>query len=367
MELIDRFKGYILSINKKDKIVIFYHAYCTDGLFSCIITSKAITKITKLKPKAHYHYTVYEITEEIIEYVRKNNITKAIFVDLSLDANIENLKKLGEYTDVLIIDHHKFNVDLNLDRIVFAHSELFNKDLDGSKYPASKLCYDLFSTLINIEELDWLAAVGLVGDMGYLPWKAFVNKVQNKYNIKIEDDVYSTEIGQAAYMLKRAKDIYEKDITFNLTFKAKNLFEIIQNEKLIKLNDLAVKERTKWIDLRDKVEKYGDLIIYEITPKYKIGSALSSTLNLNYYSKNTLIVISIFKNKDFMDISARDQRRRIKLNELLRAVVKDIPGASAGGHIPAAGCQLDKKYLEEFKKRLIQEYEKLSLINNKTI
>ena len=118
----------------------------------------------------------------------------------------------------------------------------------------------------------------------------------------------------------------------------------------------AEEDISKWMNNLDKIEKYGELIVYEIKPKYKIHSTLSTQINLRFFPNNTVIVISDYENKELLEISARDQRCIIKLNEFLRDLVKDLPDSTAGGHIPAAGARIRKEDLNIFKKRLIEKY-----------
>lgn len=356
MDYIQKFKDFINNIKVSDNIAIFYHSMCTDGLCSCIITSKAITKITNVIPKL-YIQNEHEITKENIKLLKDNYINKIIFVDLCPDKSFKDLRLLEKDHDILIIDHHKYLNNFNSDKTLFVHSEFIREDLDGSKYPASKLCYDLFSKMINVVEFDWLAAVGLVSDMGYKSWAYFVIDVQNKYHLNKDDDPYRTEIGNASSVIKISKEVYEdRDIAFDVVFNSKNIFDVLNNKLLIETKKKAEEDISKWMNNLDKIEKYGELIVYEIKPKYKIHSTLSTQINLRFFPDNTVIVISDYENKEFLEISARDQRCIIKLNEFLRDLVKDLPDSTAGGHIPAAGARIRKEDLNIFKKRLIEKY-----------
>src|SRR3989344_215606 len=172
MDLIKRFGEYINNIKKEDKIAILYHANCCDGLCSCIITNKALERILKRKVDFNIHYTHFEITEEIIEFFKKNKIKKVIAVDLSLYAKSDMIKKAENYVDLLIIDHHEHKGNINSRKTTFVHADLINEEIKSNFYPASKLCYDLFSSLIDLTDLDWLVSLGIISDMGYRQWRA---------------------------------------------------------------------------------------------------------------------------------------------------------------------------------------------------
>ena len=359
MEINAKFKNYIKSLKEEDNIAIFYHAFCTDGLCSCVIISKAIEKITKIKPKYHIHHKFYEITDETIDFIKKEKIKKAIFVDISLDAKPEKITEAGQYADILIIDHHKFKKDLNSDKITFVHSEIIKKDLDGAKYPASKLVYDLFSEIENISYLDWLSAIGLVSDMGYNQWPEFVNNVQIKYNLKTDKEVFKTEIGKAGVLINTSKMISnEKDTAFDIIYNAKSINDILENETLKKFEFESKKEIDKFVKESNNAERHGNLIIYQIEPKYKIGSTLSTILSIEKFKDKTVIVIE--EENGRYKISARDQTQKINLNDFLKELTKDFENSSAGGHIPAAGAKIMKKDLKLFKERLIENYNNLN-------
>ncbi len=361
MKAIERFKEYVRGIKKNDRVAIFYHAYCIDGLCACIVTSKAITKITGVKPKFHVHYTHYKLNKEAINFIKEKKITKAIFVDLSLDAYPEGVKNAERYTDILIIDHHKFNNDLNSEKTIFCHSELIKPNLDGAFYPASKLCYDLFSNLEDMNEFDWIAVVGLIGDMGYKTWKEFVDSVLVKHNLSVNKNPYRTELGRTTALLSTSKMIKGKsDVAFKRLYNANNQRDVLNDKKLRKYEADAKEELNKYVKKSDKAEVYGDLVIYELKPKYKIGSTLSTILSTANFKDKTVVVVCHYKGEDRLSVSVRDQRRIINLSDFLKKLIIGLKEATAGGHIPAAAVQIRVEDFEVFKKRLIESYKSLN-------
>ena len=177
MLLIEEFKNFILTIKEEDNIAIFYHKMCVDGLCSAIIVSKSIERITKIKPKFHIP-SEHEINDNTIEFIKTNKIKKIIFIDLLPCRYPEKLEAIGRLAKVMIVDHHKFNLDNIPSNILFFHAEYFKPELDGVDYPASKLAFDLFSQMCNISDLDWISGMGLIADMGYKTWKNFVMDFQ---------------------------------------------------------------------------------------------------------------------------------------------------------------------------------------------
>jgi len=359
-----KLKDYIDSIKQGDNLCILYHAYCADGLCSAVIIKKAIERILNLKINNIISYTTYEITEEIIEYFKKNNIKKAIFTDLSIDVKPEMVKKAEENIELLIIDHHQYQYDLNSERTIFIHASEINKEIDSSKYPASKLVYDLFSELTDLEDLDWISVIGLISDMGYNTWKDFCDNILKKYKIETKETIFRTQIGKAKGTLSTAlmfTDIKTEKI-LKILEEAKNYNDIINNDYLKKLQKKANEELNKWIENRNKAEKYDRLVIYEIKPKLHISSTLSTILSMEFFKDKTLIVITDISGTQELIISARDQSRKINLNEFLKEATKDLPESTAGGHIPAAGAKIRREDLEKFKENIKILYKKSELI-----
>jgi len=361
MELFEKFEIFINSIKKDDNLAIFYHTSCVDGLCSCVITSKAITKLTGIKPLFHIPH-LHELNNDTLEFIKKNEIKKVIYIDLIPDRYPEVVKEAEKYAELLIIDHHKFKTNLDSKKTLLLHAEYINSKLDGAQYPASKLTYDIFLKLTDLEDLDWLACVGLIGDSGYSTWKEFVLEVINRHNLEQESNLFNgSDFGKCAALLSGAT-MYggNSDLLFDIVYKSENFKDILQNKILIGYDAESKAELRKWILRTNEAEIYGDLVIFEIKPKLKINSTLSTVLSFEQFKDKTLIIIMDYFNDGFLTISARDQRKKIKLNELLNEAVADLPESSSGGHIPAAGATIRKEDKDKFKKKLIQLYNNLN-------
>jgi len=70
-------------------------------------------------------------------------------------------------------------------------------------------------------------------------------------------------------------------------------------------------------DKMEKGAKREGLSVWEIADKY-----------IEQFKDKTLIIIMDYFNDGFLTISARDQRKKIKLNELLNEAVADLPESS---------------------------------------
>ncbi len=366
MDLKETFKNYIKNLKQEDNIHVYYHAYCADGLCSAVITTKAIERIQNLKIKNIIAHKFYEVTPELIKQVKENKAKKVIFADLSIDAKPEMIKQLEKEAEILIIDHHQYENSLESEKTIFLHASKIKQEIDSSKYPASKLTYDLFSELTNIEDLDWLSAIGLISDMGYNTWKQFVKNIVKKYKFTENEDIMKTDIGKAKALLSTAMMFPRSDngTILHTVYNYKEPNELLNNNEFRRLQKQVTEEMNHWIKKLNTAETHGNLIIYEIKPKIYISSTLSTVLSIEYLQKKTLILISDMEDQEKLVINSRDQSMKTNMNELLKEATKGLKEATAGGHIPAAGAKIKREDLKQFKENIIKLYEKYSKQTN---
>ncbi|GEM_PF-2743446 len=358
MDLLSRFTHYLSTITKEDKIAVLYHAYCTDGLCSALITVKALERYLGRNVNFKIYYGLYYISEEIIQFFSNNGITKVIFVDLALYSKEEMIKKTEQTVDLLLIDHHEFNHDLNSEHTLFLHASLLHPEIKSYYYPASKLVYDLFSPFVRIDDLDWLACVGLISDSAYLQWKDFVIDVMQKHSFEFKEDIFSTELGKLIGNIgaaQRFNETGEKNV-FNIVYHAVSCKEVMNHPLLLDCKRNIEHELEYWVALRGNAQIYGNLIIYFIVPKYDIGARLATFLVSKYFLNKTVVVIS--GKGDYARVSARDYTT-LRVNDLLQKSVREIPFASAGGHVNCAAAKFKLECLHLFTLALTLSYTAL--------
>ncbi len=359
MDFIKKLQLYLDGLRGEDRIAVIYHNPCGDGICSGVLVTKALERI--LKKKITYFYPSPVDAEGVFEYIQKNNIKKAVIVDLAV-ASKEIILKMEAYADLLIIDHHEFKDDVNSKKTTFLHADFLAFGIKSSNYPGSKLIYDLFSQLTDLSDLDWLACAGLVSDSSYIQWKDFVLTTMSKYHMEIKEDIFSTDLGKVINYLSfglRVKEV--SDQVFDLVYDTQDYLSLLQNPLLTEASKKVGEEVKYFIDHRDKAEVHGNLIIYEIKSTYPISSPLSTVLSFNYFLHKTVVLLcdtGEFE-EDFIKLSARDQSGNVRVNDLLQKALEGIPHSSAGGHAPAAGGKLDKNYVAQFKKQLLEAYIKL--------
>ena len=265
----------------------------------------------------------------------------------------EFLKKVNEKgLPVVWIDHH--NVDC----------EKFNESLEGypslnyynpfqndkTNEPVSYLSYKITG---NKKDL-WLALIGCISDY-YMP--DFYDKFQEKYqelgikNPKNPFDIlYNSEIGKIAQIL----DFSLKDTTTNVVsmmkfmMKVQEPIDILQeNSKTKQILQRYEELNTHYQKLLEKARKQtdGKLIYFQYGGDLSLSYNLSNRLKYDFPGK---FIVVVYINNDIANISIRGDNAR----DVTLEAIKDIEGASGGGHEKATGARMNSDNLPKFKENV---------------
>jgi single-stranded DNA-specific DHH superfamily exonuclease len=355
--LINRYKKFITSITPQDRVAVLHHTD-PDGVCSGVIISKVVERLRgkKINLRCNQKGNIHVITPKIFNLLKSKKINKLILTDLGTDENPEYLKKLEKFADILILDHHKIYNNLNSRKTVFIKPQLICS-INPAKYAASKLCYDLGRLVANVSDIDWLAAVGSIGDIATNPWNAWLNRVFKKYKLKKQKDLFKTKFGQCAILISSAEsfDVKNVKLAFDTLYNAKSYKDVLKS-KLTKFRKKIDDELYRYINNLKKDALFeDDLIYYEVKPKYHTKSPLCTILGQKY-KHNSVLVADISRNP--IGISGRRSDVKIKINAALEDACKGIPGSSAGGHAVSAGATVPKQHYKKFKERLFNILKK---------
>ncbi len=345
------FDQFVRSLGKDSRVAIL-HDTDPDGVCSAVIVAKAVEKITgnKTKLRVHQDDRTGDIFDETIKKLKENKINRLIITDKPIDYRPEGVLIAEKFSKILIIDHHKKYTDINNENICLLK--------EGSYYPSSKIAFDYFSRYVNLEDLDWLAAAGLITDYAFKYWGEFLDKVFKRYNIKKTKDIFTNELGEIGSIIKYA-EVYNLDNVqeiFDIIYNAKNPRDVHKSNlkkyyDKVKIEvDKAVKEFNK------KKEVHGDLDWYEVKSKYPLTSVISSIISAKDQSR-TLVITQNFNGR--YNVSARRQDQKIAVNDILSEAVVGFENASGGGHKTSAGSVFNTKDYVEFKKRVLNDYKKI--------
>ena len=352
--IIEKFRKFIDSISKDDIVAVLHHTD-PDGVCSGVIMAKFVEKKRGKKIDLHINQKSNEIpiVDKTVEILRQNKVNKLIITDLCVDQAPENVKKIGEFAEILVLDHHKIYNDLNSEKTIFIKPQMVSEEKPGS-YPASKFCFDLASNIAEMKDDDWIAAIGVIGDSAFNAWKDFLGEVFAKYNIEKKSEIFETELGMAASLISNAESYDSKNSaeSFEIVYNASSPKDIL-NSSLQKYRGEVDSAIDYWIGHMDDFAEINDnLIFYLIRSKFDIKSGISTRLSLKYPGKTIIIVQEI--GDQIYGVSARRRDEKLAVNDLLEKATEGMEGASAGGHIPAAGAKFRGEDFAKFKKNLME-------------
>lgn len=335
--LLKRFK---LFLRESKECGIYCHADA-DGVCAAAVFARTLEKLGKQPVE----FQALEAHEAEKGFSGKGDLA---FFDLSADRFPELIKKAEGKKRVLIIDHHPIHCNVNSEKTVLIKPQLVSA-VKPSAYPASKLCFDLCSSVVNLKGSEWIAAAGIIGDKSQGQWKGFVEKALEKEGLSMKELESIALLVEAVHAIKPEKISELFDLMVSSTPKAVLESEI--NSLRETLSGEVSEWKEKFFSDAEHWEKK-ELYFFKIKPKIAIKSSLIDLLSTEMPDKT--IIIAEEKGND-VRFSARRQDFKIELNKVLENAVKGIPDSNAGGHIPAAGGAVPKKHFEEFKKNLLKE------------
>lgn len=334
-----RFFDFFTDMNEKDKIALISHTDL-DGIASAL-------EILKIIGKADYlEFIDYSenMLEKVIPEIKRRKINKVIFSDISIDSNtkgIEEIKKLGK---ILVIDHHKFDTDLNSEKIIYIKTE--------SKVPPSYVCYSLLSRIQNLEKIDWIAASAVLADWCYEKNNEFVDKIMKKYDLdgrkNNQESIRETKLWGISCSLSLFLIYFKDDMqkAFNILGKTelKSLDEIYKYASSV---EKEIDELSKTFYEKRDIENYG--YYWNFRPKFKIKSYLIN--KLSSAEENKLFVFAT-REKNCLRVSLRRQDGKIDCDSTGKKAAEGLKNATIGGHKAAAGGEIMPEDEGIFKQNL---------------
>lgn len=350
------FIHFIKNIHKKDRVAVVHHTD-PDGVSSGVIAAKVVERVRGRKIDLRWNQDGRDIpiNQETISVLRKNRINKVIITDMGVDQRPEMVRKIANFADVMILDHHKIYNEI--EEVALIKSQHISK-IDPSQYCASKLCYDLGMLVCDVSDLDWVAVLGIIGDVAYGQWQDFVDGVLKKYKLSTKADISDTALGKASSLISESESYSSKNVElcFKVVYGAKTYRDILDSP-LKQFHKKVKTEIDRWHKLVDKeAEHYENLIMYMVESPYNVKSSLSTRLSFEHPHK-TIVVMQ--PGDGLISISARRQDRKMAMNDLLEKAVLGLKGSTAGGHVPAAGGRIKEKDLILFKTNILKLTENL--------
>lgn len=323
---------------------IFFFDNDPDGLCSFLLLQRYIGRgkgvAIKSFPEMNSEYfkKVTEFNSDYI-FILDKPVVSSSFFDEVKNFNIP----------VVWIDHH--DVQVEIPKFVHYYNTLLNRFKKNE--PVTYLCYQITQ---RKEDL-WLAVAGCISDR-YVP--DFYSEFMKLYpELAIEardafDIFYKSQIGKIVkifgFALKDRISNVVKMIRF-LT-SVKNPYEVFEESG--KNKEMHIRFRqiyNKYQKLLDKAKKLANenkVLFFRYSGDLSISSDLSNELSYLFPEKIIVVVYTI-------GIKANISMRGKKIKNLFLEAIKDIEGATGGGHEDAVGCQMRIGDLERFRNRIEQD------------
>jgi len=348
--------SFLKKLTHKDEPLIIFHND-TDGICSCVLMNKFLQK--RIRKKADIISQPMPPQKNLMSKIKMCLPTKIMFLDLAIDQKRRFVKRLENFCDILIIDHHPVTNDMNSERTVHFNPRLKNKDIYQS---ASYLVYKICSRFPEFEKkkLLWVAAVGAIGDYDLSGSSDLIKEAKKEYPeiIKKTDDKSLREslFGQIAEIITAAKacNIPPEEIA-KIIYESKSCEEVLNNQTLINAYKQVQAEIEKLIiDAKSKFDPNKKIFFYEIKSKFSLRAVVATRLSEMWPDK---IVIVWQKVRNKIRVAGRNQSRKFDVGNLLKSALTPGMKASFGGHPAASGGIIDEKDWDEFRERLIRAVE----------
>jgi oligoribonuclease NrnB/cAMP/cGMP phosphodiesterase (DHH superfamily) len=340
-EFLEKEVQFLLKIKPNDRVVLIFDAD-VDGVSSAAIALSGLRKL-KIKNIRTVHRS-WDAANNLSGLVKK--FDKGIILDVPTPVIEKQLKKIKK--SLLVIDHHPSR-DVSSKNVVYMNPRLNKKEI---YQPASYLTYKVFSKVVDLEDKEWLAVVGTVGDYGFEDCKDLLKKY---LKIEKKEDIWKTKLGKTAMMINGSIAVFGSKKILNILTRAKSLDEFKNDKKAnFALRKFEEELGRAKLEFKKNLEIYVDfdLIFSKIKPKLsRIGSTLSTYIATKYPNKLIMILEKLDGN---CKIHGRMENGRINVGELLKKL------CGGGGHREAGAGMIKEKESNGFKANLIKEIGRFS-------
>jgi len=319
---------------------LFFFDNDVDGLCAFLILRRAMSRgkgvAIKSFPdlKAQYLQKIKEFNPDAVFILDKAEVSKEF---------IEGVEETG--IPIIWIDHHKSKTP----------ESLIKKTSYYNSFPSAEPTTYLAQKIFNRKEDLWLAIIGCIGDV-YMPdfAKEFEKSFPELFNSKLTaaEIMHTTDIGKIIRMLNFGLMDSVTNVTNLQKYlsNAKNIYDLLEenqhtsqlHKRYNQLNEFYNKQINK---AEKTVSEKSKIIFFSYSGNTSMSSELSNRLFFNHPDK---FVIVAFKRPEKVNISIRGKNAL----EITQQAIKEIEGATGGGHAEATGAMIPVEEFEKFKKNI---------------
>ena len=338
-------KKQILEIREhleKAQNPIFFFDNDGDGLCSFLLLQRYIGRgkgvAMKTADAGNYFKKVQELNADYIFILDKPVVSEKFF---------EEVRQVN--LPVVWIDHHENN---NIPNFVNYYNPLLNKGKTNE--PVTELCYRIADKKDDL----WIAIVGCISDET-IP--DFYPEFKKKYpdlvisSEKAMELYFKSPIGKIAKIFNAAL----KDRTTNVVSMLKFLMKVKTPYEVLEESSQNYAMHKRFNEISEKIEKLIErvedndkkVLFFQYGGELSISADLANELKFNF--PNKIIVVAYVKGTK-VNMSLRGDNVR----EIALEAIKNLEGATGGGHKNAVGVRVRFEDLEKFKERFCKLVKK---------
>jgi single-stranded DNA-specific DHH superfamily exonuclease len=325
---------------EKSQNPLFFYDNDVDGLCSFLILRRSTDRGKGIAIKSFP-----DLKEQYLKKVEELN-PDAIFILDKAELSKEFAETVNQKgIPIIWIDHHETKTSQEIIKLTSYYNS----------YPSAEPTSYIAQKIFNRQEDLWLAMIGCIGDV-YMPDFAEKFTEQNQelfqYPITAFDALHKTEIGKMARQLNFGL----MDSVTNVVklakylFKAKNIYDLKEENEYTKRFHSRVDQLNEFYNKQlEKAESQFKPSSPTLFYIYSGNTSMSSEIaNRLYYNHKNKLVIVAFKRPEKVNISIRGENA---LKITYRAI-KNIEGATGGGHENATGAMVPINDFEKFKENI---------------
>jgi len=349
-------------LDNVSKAVVMYHID-SDGICSAKIMNEALHRFS-IEVVDYFPATPKLLNSSDFQIgVDRSRPDIIIILDCYLSAD-SCLFKNNKDLKFLIIDHHDVKNIPSGDNVLYINPKLNNV----KKYiPAAKIVFDTVKKLVEIDDLDWVSAIGIIGDSGAPQHKSFIQKVFEKYGLETGKDkkyFFDSFLGRLSNIVDTGKIVKGSDganISLKVLQESGTPREFYEKAYQLrqwydKVEDYIENELLNFEQKKEEIKEL-DLIFYVFKPEFHVGSVLSTIASFKHSHKT--VVLFSKKNAQTTTINFRRQDKKYDMGLLAAKSTEGLQNAGGGGHVPAAGGHIQTSDLNALKGKIINELKKM--------
>jgi hypothetical protein len=336
-----------------DELGVIHHSHTDDITAAALFIRMMERKWKAPKAVIQSHPNIPLVTAELAEKIESKNLQSLVFLDMPLDQDLTHLLPIAKRHKVLVIDDHPIITDLNRYGIVHVSPYLLDVGERNKRYPTSKLTFDICSRITDVDDLSWLAAVGVLGDTSEKYWPELFERVYDRYpKLRYDKDLAGTSL-----VLKRIVQMMYGAQTFGYRGIATALEACLQSTDPFQISERQIPQAKELMQMKERTEEMVRKIIKQekMVRRFDAGLVLCQ-IGHPYSSYNIEAAVAgrlygrdpyscVIVSREEGDLTFLEYRTNgiINCRDWAENSIAGLKNATGGGHDYVAGGHIKTK------------------------